>query len=136
MRFVSLILLSTCAAFAQFNDGITTSVTRSVAIAPDEADFTVVVSTSLDTTQQQVTQVFQDAGIQNSNVTSVAAGLNGSVFPPPTDSQIFYQIAFTAAPTALKDISKKLDALRSNLPAALSSLQYTATMANRHRWLL
>lgn len=136
MRYLALISLFAFAASAQVADGITTLVSRTVSIAPDEGDFVVLVSTSLDTTQDQVTQVFHDAGIQNLNVTGVAAGLNGvPIYDPMTGvpqpngaSQLFYQISFTTAPAALSSYTKKLDAMRAKFPNGLMSLQYNAAL--------
>jgi hypothetical protein len=130
MKYLALILAFAFTASAQVSDGITTSVSRTVNIVPDEADFVVSVSTSLDTTQDQMTQVFHDAGIQNLTVTGVGAGLNG-IFNParnPIASQLFYQITFTTSPAALTGYTKKLDAMNANLPSALTSLQYSATL--------
>lgn len=134
MRFLSLIMLFAFAASAQVADGITTLVSRSVNVTPDEADFAVLVSTSLDTNQDQVTQVFHDAGIQNLTVTGVAAGLNGAVYQTvggttASPSQLLYQISFTTAPPALAAYSKKLDAMRASLPSAFTSLQYNAALS-------
>jgi hypothetical protein len=127
MRPLALIFLFAAASFAQV-DGIVTTVTRTVTLAPDEADFIVVVSTTLDTSQQQVQQIFQDAGVQNLTVSGVAAGPNNSAYPPPADSQLFYQIAFITAPAAIKDFAKKLDAMRATLPNGLASLQFSASL--------
>ncbi|HEV3198831.1 MAG TPA: SIMPL domain-containing protein [Bryobacteraceae bacterium] len=133
MRYLALILLCAFAASAQVADGITTTVNRTVTVTPDEGDFVVVVSTSLDTTQDQVTQSFHDAGIQNLTMTGVAAGLSVPVYQPvngttPNPSQLFYQIAFTTTPAALAGYSKKLDAMRASLPSTLTSLQYNAAL--------
>ena len=129
MRLPGLVLLFASAACAQVSDGITTYVSRTVNIAADEADFSVVATAALDTTQQQVTQIFRDAGVENLNVVAVAAGQNTSTYPPPGDSQFFYQIAFSVAPPAMKDFAKRLDGMRASLPAGLTGLQYTAVQA-------
>ena len=47
MRVTALITLLVCAAFAQSSAGIATSVSRTVTVAPDKGDFTVVITTSL-----------------------------------------------------------------------------------------
>ena len=62
MRLASLIVVMALGAYAQVADGIATSVTRTVTLTADEADFSIVAGASLDTTQQQVAQVFLDAG--------------------------------------------------------------------------
>lgn len=128
MRHAALILLFALGASAQVSDGLTTNVNRAVAITPDVADFTVVVTTALDTTQQQVVQALQDLGVQNPAVAAVIAGGNNYAYPPITDSQFYYQVTFTTAPAAMKDLAKKLDALRATLPPGFSSVQYSAAL--------
>jgi uncharacterized protein YggE len=128
MRAFSLILLLASAALAQANNGVVTSVSRTVAVTPDEGDFTVVVTTALNTTQQQIIGVFQEAGVQNLNVVGQAAGTNTSTYPPSNDSQLYYQITFTVAPPALPEYARKLDALRAKLPGTITGLQYAATL--------
>jgi hypothetical protein len=134
MRHFTLIVLLAFTAFAQAPDGIVASVSRTVNITPDEADFAVTVSTTLDITQDQVTQVFQDAGIQNLKVTGVSTGSNNPfiAFDPatggPAPSELQYQIAFTSDPAALTSYTKKLDALNSKRPTGFVSLQYSAAL--------
>ena len=54
MRLVTLFLLSAVTAFAQFADGVATSVSRTVTLTADQADFSIVASAGLDATQQQI----------------------------------------------------------------------------------
>src|SRR5689334_16361904 len=109
MRLPSLICALAFAAGAQTTaDGVNVSVSRSVNIAPDQAEFVAVVAVSLDTTQQQVAQAFCDLGVANPVVVNAAAGVASYGYPPQTDTQFFYQIAFTTAPDAVKDFAKKL----------------------------
>jgi len=63
MRLGTLFLLFAFAAFAQLTDGVATSVTRTVTLTADEADFSIVAGAALGTTQQQVAQIFLDAGV-------------------------------------------------------------------------
>jgi len=127
MRYLALITLLTTAAFAQVSDGITTSVSRTVNITPDEAAFTVVVNTTLDTTQDQVVQAFHDAGIQNLAV--IAVGVFQAYPSGRTAAgQSAYQVSFTTAPAALASYSKKLDAMNSALPDGFTSVQYSAAL--------
>jgi uncharacterized protein YggE len=128
MRYAGLIFAFAMAAFGQVTDGITVNTTRIVNITPDEADFTVVVTAKLDTTQAQVTQAFQNIGIQNLTVTGVAVGPNQNSYPPPSDSQSYYQIIFTVAPAAMKDYAQRLDTMHAGLPDGFTSLQYSAAM--------
>jgi hypothetical protein len=129
MRLIGLLVLFSAGAAAQLaSDGIVASVTRTVNITPDQADFTVVAGATLDTTQQQVTQIFTDAGFPSPAVVGVAVGQNSYTYPPPSDSQIFYQITFTAAPSAIATLSGKLDAMRTNLPQGVTVIQFGATL--------
>lgn len=129
MRAFSLILLLASAALAQATNGVVTSVSRNVALTPDEGVFVVVVTTALNTTQQQIIGVFQEAGVQNLNVMGQAAGTNTSTYPPSNDGQLFYQITFTVAPPAMQEYARKLDALRAKLPGAITGVQYAATLS-------
>lgn len=129
MRLIGLFILFSVAAGAQLaSDGIVSSVTRTVNITPDQSDFTVVASATMDSTQQQVTQIFTDAGFPSPAVVGVAAGQNSYSYPPVPDSQIFYQITFTAAPSAIATLSKKLDAMRTSLPEGLTGIQFAAML--------
>jgi hypothetical protein len=128
MRFLSLILFFTISAAAQVADGITASVTRTVTLTPDEADFTAVLTAPLDTTQDQITQILNNAGIQNFNSVSVTASRSTNVYPPPAQSQLFFQVTFKVAPAALKDFAQRLEAMRGNLPAPLAGLDYYAAL--------
>jgi len=126
---MGLILIISAAAFGQVTDGLTVSVSRTVAVAADEADFAALVSASLDTTQSQVTQAFQDLGVSNMVVTAVVVGANLYAYPPVTDSQLSFLVTFTTPPGAMVGISKKLDAFRANLPPGFTALQYSASLS-------
>ena len=90
MRLIGLLVLFSVAAAAQLaSDGIVASVTRTVNITPDQADFTVVAGATLDTTQQQVTQIFTDAGFPSPAVVGVAAGQNSYTYPPRATARSF-----------------------------------------------
>ena len=117
-------------AWGQGTDGIATSVNRSISLTADEAAFSVVAGAGMDTTQQQVTQIFLDAGIANLSVTGTALGqsFDYSKNPPATQTQMLYQFAFTVPAAGLKDAAKKMEALRTSPPALLQSMQYTAAL--------
>jgi hypothetical protein len=58
MRLLCLLFLSAFLAFAQLSaDGVATSVTRTVTLTADQADFSIVAGAALGTTQQQITQI-------------------------------------------------------------------------------
>jgi hypothetical protein len=127
MRTLFLILLFCAAAFAQYADGISVSVNRTVTLTADEAVFTVVVSTGLDVTADQATQALQSAGLQNLTVSGVGLGQPYS-YPEPSAAQTYYQFTFTMPASNLKDAAKKLEAIRTAPPEIIASLQYAATV--------
>jgi hypothetical protein len=128
MRLPGLLLAFACVSFAQTGDGLVTSVTRTLNIAPDQAEFLAVVTTNLDATQSEVVQVFRKIGIQNLTVVTVAAGPNTTQFPQPSSSQVYYGIAFTVAPEALKDFAQRLDSMKAVPPEPLTSAQFSAVL--------
>ena len=131
MRLVTLFLLSAATAFAQFADGVATSVSRTVTLTADQADFSIVASAGLDATQQQIAQIFLDAGVSNLSLSGTALGQNYdySTNPPTTQTQAYYQFTFTVPSAGLKSAAKIMEALRSSPPALLKSLQYSATLS-------
>jgi Protein of unknown function (DUF541) len=130
MKPISLLLFLACMAWGQGTDGISTSVNRSISLTADEAAFSVVAAAGLETTQQQVTQIFLDAGIANLSVTGTALGqsYDYSKNPPSTQTGLLYQFAFTVPAAGLKDAAKKMEALRTSPPGLLHSMQYTAAL--------
>lgn len=128
MRLMCLFILLAAAAAAQGVDGVTLTVSRPANVAPDQAEFYAVITTALDITQQQVAQALNDAGVPNPVVTTVAIASNTYSYPPTNTSQLYFQVAFTTAPAAMKDIAKKLDALRAVPPAGFNTVQYGAAL--------
>ena len=130
MKPISLILFLACIASGQGTDGIATSVNRSITLTADEAAFSVVAGVGLDTSQQQVTQIFLDAGMANLSLTGTGLGqsYDYSKNPPATQTQLLYQFAFTVPAAGLKDAAKKLEALRAGPPALLQNMQYTVSL--------
>jgi uncharacterized protein YggE len=131
---MSLICALALAAAGQTADGVNISVSRVLNVQPDQADFSAAVVVTLDTTQQQVAQMFRDLGVSNPVVVGVAAGVNSysCCYPNPDEpvrSQFFYQVSFTTSPDAVKDLAKKLDALRATLPEGVSTIQYAASLS-------
>src|SRR5437763_3555689 len=130
MRLTALFLLLVFTAFAQFNDGITTSVTRTVTLTADQADFSIVAGATLDTTQQQIAQIFRDAGISNLSLygTSLGQSYGYSTNPPTVQTQILYQFTFSVPAAGFKDATKIMETLRAPPPDLLKSLQYSASL--------
>ena len=130
MRLVALFLLSAFACFAQVTDGVTTSVTRTVTLTADEADFSIVAGTTIGTTQQQVAQIFLDAGITNlSNAgTALSQNYDYSTNPPNIQTLVLYQFSFSVPAGGLKDAAKIMETLRSKPPDLLKTFQYAASL--------
>jgi uncharacterized protein YggE len=130
MRLATLLIFSALAAFAQLTDGVATSVTRTVTLTADEADFTIVAGASLDTTQQQIAQIFVDAGITGltNSGTSLSQNYDYSTNPYTVQTLVVYQFAFSVPAAGLKDAAKIMEGLRTTPPALLKSFQYSAAL--------
>jgi uncharacterized protein YggE len=130
MRLLALFLLSSFTVFAQLTDGVATSVSRTVTLTADEADFSIVAGGGLDATQQQIAQIFLDAGVSNLSLsgTALSQSYDYSTSPPTLQTQILYQFTFSVPAGGLKDAAKIMEALRTKPPALLKSLQYSAAL--------
>ena len=130
MRLVALFLLSAFAAFAQLTDGLATSVTRTVTLTADQADFSIVAGAGLDTTQQQIAQIFATAGLSGLSPagTGLSQNYDYSTNPPTTQTQVLYQFTFSVPASGLKDSAKIMETLRISPPDLLKSFQYSAAL--------
>ena len=130
MRLGTLFLLSAFTAFAQLTDGVATSVTRTVTLTADEADFSIVAGAGLGTTQQQVAQIFLDAGVSSlsNSGTALSQNYDYSTNPPTTQTLVLYQFTFSVPAAGLQDAAKIMEALRTSPPALLKSFQYSAAL--------
>jgi hypothetical protein len=131
MRLLSLLSLFAFTAFAQLTaDGVSTSVTRTVTLTADEADFSIVAAAGLDTTQQQIAQIFLDAGITGVSLsgTSLGQSYDYSTNPASSQTQVLYQFTFSVPAAGLKDAAKIMENLRLKPPALLKNFQYSAAL--------
>jgi len=130
MRLLGLILLTCLAAFAQVTDGVATSVTRSVILTADQADFSLIAAVPLATTQQQVVQILQEAGFPNltSTGTYLTQNYDYSRNPPTTETLLVYQFSLTVPAGELGSTVKAAETLRGKMPAPLLSFQYAASL--------
>src|SRR6478672_1756751 len=131
MRLLSLLFLSAFLAFGQLSaDGVATSVTRPVTLTADQADFSVVAGAALGTTQQQINQVFLDAGVSNLSLsgTSLNQNYDYSTNPPNIQTLVVYQFTFSVPAAGLKDAAKIMETLRAKPPDLLKGFQYSASL--------
>ena len=127
MKALVLICVLACAAGAQSNGQIVTSASREVALTPDEANFSVTISGTLDITEQQVLQLLQSAGVQNRTITTTEAA-SSTYGEDSTAGHSYFAATFTVSPSAMAAVSGKLDALRSKPPAGITGVQYDAKL--------
>ena len=101
MRAIFLLLFAALSwvAAAQTPDGISAPASRTLALTADEADFTITVAATLDSTEQQVKQALQSAGLPNPTVVATGLGQDTSTYPPGA-AQILYS-ATVAIPSWL-----------------------------------
>ena len=130
MRLLSLILLACAAAFAQVSEGIATSVSRSVILTADQADFSIIVAVPISTTPQQVLSVLQEAGLTNltSTGTSLTQSYDYSTNPPSTQTLLQYQFTLTVPAGELITTAKAAETVRTKLPAPVQIFQYAASL--------
>src|SRR5260370_3415463 len=119
-----LFTVLSCVATAQTLEGINAPVSRTVTLTPDEAAFTITVAATLDSTQQQVKQALQNAGLPNPTVVATGLGQDTSTYPPGGTQMLYSATVAIPAGSAI-DTAKNIETLRTHLPAPLQSLQYS-----------
>src|SRR4051794_7427526 len=131
MRLLSLILVICSAAFAQVSEGIATSVTRSVVLTADQADFSIIVAVPISTTQQQALSVLQEAGLTNltSTGTSLTQNFDYSTNPPTAQTLMLYQYTLSVPAGELVTMAKAAETVRTKLPAPVQTFQYAASLS-------
>jgi len=107
-----------------------TSVTRTVVLTADQADFSLIAAVPIATTQQQVVQALQEGGFPNvaSTGTYLTQTYDYSRNPPNTDTLLVYQFTLTVPAGELGSTVKAAEALRTKIPAPLLSFQYAASL--------
>jgi hypothetical protein len=119
-----LFIVLSCVAIAQTSEGISAPASRTVTLTADEAAFTVIVAASLDSTQQQVKQALQNAGLPNPTVVATGLGQDSSAWFAG-DVQMLYSATVALPAGSAMETAKSLETLRTHLPAPLQSLQYS-----------
>ena len=115
MKSLLLLAALSCAAIAQTFDGINAPASRTVTLAADEATFTITVAAGLDSTQQQVKQALQNAGLPNPTVVATGLGqVTSQWFASPV--QMLYSATATIAAGSAIDTAKNLESLRTSPP--------------------
>jgi uncharacterized protein YggE len=122
--FLLLFIVLSCVATAQTLAGINAPVSRTVTLTADEAAFTITAAATLDSTQQQVKQALQNAGLPNPTVVATGLGQDSSIYPLGA-AQILYSATVAIPAGSAMDTAKRLETLRTHLPAPLQSLQYS-----------
>ena len=127
-HFLLLLFIALCSVgTAQTLDGINAPASRTITLTADEAAFTISVAATLDSTQSQVKQALQSAGLPNPTVVATGLGQDNSTNPPGA-AQILYSATVTIAAGSVMDAAKGLETLRTHLQAPLQSLQYSVAV--------
>lgn len=126
MRAIFLFLYAALSwmAASQTPDGISAPASRTLALTADEADFTITVAATLDSTEQQVKQALQGAGLPNPTVVATGLGQDTSTYLLSA-AQILYSATVAIQAGSAFDTAKSLENLRFHLPSPLQSLQYS-----------
>ncbi len=126
MKAIFLLLFAALSwvAAAQTRDGISAPASRTLTLTADEAAFTITVAGTQDSTQPQVKQALQSAGLPNPTVVATGLGQDNSRYPPGA-AQVLYSATVAIPAGSAIDTAKSLEALRNHLPDPLRSLQYS-----------
>jgi hypothetical protein len=129
MKTLFLLLFTglACVTTAQTSGGISAPASCTVTLTADEAAFTINVAATLDSTEAQVKQALQNAGLPNPTVVASGLGQDNSIYPPGA-AQIRYSATVTIAAGSAIDAAKRLETLRTHLPAPLAGLQYSVAL--------
>lgn len=126
MKFLLLLAALSCAASAQTFDGINAPASRTVTLAAEEATFTITVAAGVDSTQQQVKQALQNAGLPNPTVVATGLGQVASQwFATPV--QMLYSATATIASGSAMDTAKNLESLRTSPLDPIQTVQYSVS---------
>jgi uncharacterized protein YggE len=120
-----LFTVFSCLATAQTLNGLNAPASRTVTLTADEAAFTITAAATLDSTQQQVKQALQNAGLPNPTVVATGLGQQTTSQWFAGGAQILYSATVTIPAGSAIDTAKRLETLRTHLPAPLQSLQYS-----------
>jgi hypothetical protein len=123
-RLFLLLTVFSCVAAGQGLEGISAPASRTVTLTADEATFTISVAATLDSTQQQVKEALQNAGLPNPTVVATGLGQDASAYPSGA-AQILYSATVAIPAGSAIDTAKNLETLRFHLPDPLRSLQYS-----------
>jgi uncharacterized protein YggE len=115
MKCSSVILLWSSAVLAQVPDGIAVAPSRTVNLVPDQAVFSANVAAASDASQDQVLEVFRNAGAANPVI----------VYSNGTSN---YAVSFTTPAEAMRPMAQKLDQIRLKRPPAFVDFSYNATL--------
>jgi hypothetical protein len=127
-HFLLLLFIVLCSVgTAQTLDGINAPASRTVTLTADEAAFTIAIAATLDSTQAQVKQALQNAGLPNPTVVAAGLGQDNSSYPPGA-AQILYSATVTIVAGSVMDAAKGLETLRTHLQPPLESLRYSAAV--------
>src|ERR1039457_5965967 len=127
-HFLLLLFIALCSVgTAQTLDGINAPASRTVTLTADAATFTIAVTATPDSTQAQVKQALQSAGLPNPTVVATGLGQENSTNPPGA-AQILYSATVTIAAGVVMDAARGLETLRTHLQAPLQNLQYSVAV--------
>jgi hypothetical protein len=125
--FLLLFIVLSSVTTAQALEGINAPASRTVTLTADEATFTIAVAATLDSTQAQVKQALQNAGLPNPTVVATGLGQGTSEwFTGP--AQMLYSATVAIPAGSALDAARSLENLRTHLTAPLQSLQYSVAV--------
>jgi uncharacterized protein YggE len=120
MAALWMAMLALCSPALAQSDAISTTVMRTVDLAPDRITFSLAIMTDTDVSLEQVLQAAQSLGL----VTADLRGISSQQFGPgPNQTRLAYSFEFTAEFSKFKEINDKLAVLRRTLAANASAME-------------
>ncbi len=131
MRKLALLAasFSLCALAQVTADGITTSASKTVTLWPDNAVFTVDVTSAAGTTVDQAVAWLKDTGITAANLVGAGTTQESQFTPGGTPpARMLHEFRITVFYPRIKELSDKLRAATAVVAAAEGSLAYSLSL--------
>ncbi len=123
MKRLFVALCFSVVACAQIN-GITTSVARTITLAPDEVVLGVSVTAPTTVTQEQVLQTLDGTGVTAGDLVGIGSAPDYNYTGQPASVRLVHQYGFTVPYSKMKETTDKLDVIRSAAAANNQDVTY------------
>jgi uncharacterized protein YggE len=125
----ALCLFLFAAALSAQTDGITTIVSRTVYVQPDQIEATISITTPATVSATQAANVLQNAGVPSRMISAGSSDLLLANRPILARTSSFvYSFVHTVPGNDMRDLAKKLETLQNTRSADYSNLSYATAL--------